>query len=580
MKTRGPVTDDNRISLYLLLLALVCSARVLFFHDIFWDDNCWLQAIYSGDSLREFLDTGFNEMRRVPLGVFLYYFFDLHKLTDHAPLIWQAFNLAMQIGAPLLLYRFVTHLSSGNRTLGAAAAAFMIVLPLDHTLPYLSAINYRVGLLLSILSLLLSDRAMTGNKTDWRLLALSLVAGMTSLYVFTESAIALEPARALLFWYRLRGRGLAMRASLLRAAQYSAGFVAFTLPLIAYKMLYRPYGMYEGIYKSDIWGLLHWKEHARLAFISLRGLWIKLWQLNALATVTTILLAVLATIFAFVVLRRIRAAKLPTKKHPDFQPHVFVALLGLAILLLQHFMFAFAGRPLALGADSSHAALMQIGYAMIGGAVVLYILSRVKPAAKTISAAILAAVVGAGVFFSNLNLDLFVYGSIRQSAFWTVFTARFPNLPPNAVLFVDAVDAIDLPTYYTSDTDNTYDLELYVNLLYATTTDPREFRRYRMLSIDDEFRDWYRQNPTDIEALKPVTRMSHFGRDNIDPRDLIVIRYRNGELLVNDEIVKRYPNEPYAAWARGKPAPILPPEAEYPLRLRAPSFLPIAPLAK
>ena len=578
MAIDGALRHNDRIPLYLLLLAFACYGRVLFMKDIFWDDNCWLEAIYASNNLSQFLNAGFVELRRIPLGAFLYYFYDLHKLTDHAVLLWEIFNLAIQVVTPLLIYRLTTNLSSGNRTIGAAAAAFFIVVPLDHTLPYLSAINYRLGLLLSVLSLLLSERAVAAEKTRWGLLLTSLMLSLFTQCALTESAVALEPARALVFWHHLRGRGLSLRVSIAHALRYSTIFIAGMVPLILYKMLYRPFGMYEGIYKSDIIGLFNWKEHARLAWIALRGLWIVLLKLGAYASVASVMLGIAAALLSFFLLRRTSIqppgntdkTEIPTWQH-CIKPFSFVLLFGITVLLLQHFMFAIVGRPLALGADSSHAALMQIGYAIIGGALILCLFSRIArpPARRGIATAALAVFIGLGVYFNNLNLDLYAQGSVRQASFWKTFMSRFPNLPPDATLFVDAKDPF---FFYTSDLDNTYDLELYLNLLYAPTADAASFRRYRVLSIEDEFRQLYQERPSDIAEFKPVSRMTHFGRDILDPRSFIVVRYRDGELLVNAEILAKYPDVPYAVWAR-KPFPTLPDApASYPLRSRAPGF--------
>lgn len=568
----------DRIPFYLLLLALACYGRVLFMQDIFWDDNCWLQAIYASDNLSQFLNAGFVEMRRIPLGTFFYYFFNLHKLTDHAVLLWQIFNLAIQVVTPLLIYRLTTNLSSGNRALGTVVAVFFIVAPLDHTLPYLSAINYRFGLLLSVLSMLLSERAVATEKTRWGLLAASLMFSLFTQYTLTESAVALEPARALIFWHYLRRRGLTRRASVMHAARYSAIFIAGIVPLILYKILYHPFGMYEGIYKTDFAGLLNWKMHAWLAWIALRGLWIVLLKLSAFSSIQSVVLGAVVALLAFFLLRRI-GVQAPDSTAEKQKPTLsrcmksfsFVLFFAATVLLLQHFMFAIVGRPLALGADSSHAALAQIGYAMIGGTLILCFLSRVvdSPARRKTATAILAVFIGLGVYFNNLNLDLYAQGSVRQARFWKTFTSRFPSLPPGATLFVDATDTF---FFYTSDIDNTYDLELYINLLYAPNADATGFRRYRVVSVEDEFRDLYRERPSDIAELKPLSRISHFGRDMLDPRTFIVVRYRDGELLVNDEILKKYPDVPYAAWAR-KHFPTLPPApAGYPLRPKAPGF--------
>jgi hypothetical protein len=310
----------------------------------------------------------------------------------------------------------------------------------------------------------------------------------------------------------------------------------------------------------------------------LRGLWITLLKLSAFSSIKSVALGIVVALPTFFLLRR---REIPTPGSLDkmegptllrnIKSLSFVLFFAAIIILLQHVMFLIVGRPLALGSDSSHSALMQIGYAIIGGILILHLFSRLaaSPAGRGIATAVLAAFIGLGVYFNNLNLDLYAQGSARQALFWKTFTSRFPNLPPNATFFIDATDPF---FFFTSDIDNTYDLELYVNLLYAPNTDTTTFRRYRVVSVEDEFRDLYRERPSDIAELKSVSRMSHFGRDVLDPRDFTVIRYRDGELLVNDEILAKYPDVPYAAWAR-KPFPPLPvAPTSYPLRPRAPGF--------
>lgn len=568
------IKQKDLIPLYLLLLGFVSYGKILFVKDVFWDDNCWLEAIYASSNLREFLNAGFVEMRRIPLGAFFYYFFGLHDLTNHAVFLWQAFNIGIQVVTPLLIYRLATNLSSKNRALGTAVAVFFIVAPLDHTLPYLSAINYRLGLLLSLISLLFSERAVAGMKTRWGLMITSLAFALFTQYVLTESAVALEPARALIFWHFFRKRGASSREGILKATSHSSLFFAGMVPLIIYKMLNHPFGMYEGIYKTDVTGLLNWKMHAWLTLISLRGLWASLLKSGGLSSPSSMLLGAAAAVFAFRLLRRvdiplkINNVTMETSRH-NSKPLLFVFSFAFTVLLSQHVMFAIAGRPLALGADSSHAALLQIGYAMIGGALIAWLLSRINADKKQITAAALAMLIGIGVYFNNLNLSLYNQGSARQVLFWKNFIARFPALPPSATLFIDATDPF---FFYTSDTDNTYDLELYINMLYAPSIDSKSFRRYRVLSVEDEFRDIYRQNPSDIAKLKPISRVTHFGKEILDPRTFIVVHYRNGELLVNEEILTKHPNVSYAAWAK-KPFPALPrPLAQYPLRSKVPGF--------
>ena len=83
--------------LFIVFLSVMSFARMWFLHDIYEDDNCWLISIYTGNNLREFLDTGFTELRREPMGTFLYYFFRLHRTLDSVFLVWQSVNIGIQI---------------------------------------------------------------------------------------------------------------------------------------------------------------------------------------------------------------------------------------------------------------------------------------------------------------------------------------------------------------------------------------------------------------------------------------------------------------------------------------------------
>src|SRR4030066_2442096 len=95
-------------------IAIISYGRIYFFNDIVWDDNCWLLAAYASSNLEQFLNTGFYELRRVPMGAFLYYLFSLHKTTNHPYLIWHTINIIVQVITPVFLYLFIKGLFRGK----------------------------------------------------------------------------------------------------------------------------------------------------------------------------------------------------------------------------------------------------------------------------------------------------------------------------------------------------------------------------------------------------------------------------------------------------------------------------------
>src|SRR3989304_3820665 len=66
-------------ALAILLLAAASCVRVWTISGTMWDDNAWLMSAYATHDLQGFLNTGFFEMRRVPLGIVLYPLFWLRS---------------------------------------------------------------------------------------------------------------------------------------------------------------------------------------------------------------------------------------------------------------------------------------------------------------------------------------------------------------------------------------------------------------------------------------------------------------------------------------------------------------------
>ncbi|HLD18832.1 MAG TPA: hypothetical protein VJB90_02380, partial [Candidatus Nanoarchaeia archaeon] len=261
------------------------------------------------------------------------------------------------------------------------------------------------------------------------------------------------------------------------------------------------------------------------------------------------------------------AATLKENRHPAWD---FI-LLGAIFLIPPILLLEFANREIGLGFNSSHFNQVQIGYAIIAGAFLYFFFTAFSNSELKVKGArlFISALIGAGVFFNNLNLDLYLNASQRQSRFWESFVARFPSLPENATFLMDVRDY-----YYfdTADLDNSYDLELYLNLLYTKSDDPAQFRTYRVFTME-EFKLEMARDSCDNPQQGIMRRITHFGEDVLNPCEFIVVHYRNNELLVNQEILAKYPDVSYRNWADKHVPQLFASSNHYPLRNKLKGFV-------
>jgi hypothetical protein len=219
--------------------------------------------------------------------------------------------------------------------------------------------------------------------------------------------------------------------------------------------------------------------------------------------------------------------------------------------------FQFFRRPVTWGISSSHGTIAQFGYAVIVGSILFMLFNRAAKGSiwrLRLFCAGLALFFSLGIFFNNLNLDLYQDYHQRQLKFWKSLVTRLPSLPADATFLFDVKDgSLYNPMYY-------YYYEYMINLLYAESAAPEKFRRYRVTT----FYELHWQNGIKDDAqLRGLTftRQSLWGRDQVDPGKFIWVYYDNDQLLINEEIVKRYPDSPYR-FHLTKPLPVLPPQAE------------------
>jgi hypothetical protein len=543
-----------------------------------WDDNCWLQNIYATNTLQQFLDLGFAELRRVLLGTALYALFSFHESGPYFYIVWHTVDTITEIATPILLYLLVRNLFHDRRPLAFFIALCFIAFRFDHTLGYLSAINYRIGLLLGLLSFHLTERGLSSSPPRPLPLLGAILATGIACFMFIEPTVMLEPARLVLICYVLRGRVTDLKALFRRAVSIWSPFLLLAVLLVAYKLLDKPFGLYAGAYASPQALLKIIKIPVSLFY------WegIELFHALQYWNPWSLTLSLLAALLGFAALTRLSWCLPPSDRVTGPEPAApFLDIvarylraekpafwLGLTFLLSPVPAFLFADRPLGGNMNSSHATLLQIGTSVLIGTLACSFYSAL-PSANTMARhagiGLLACLLGLGTFVNNKYLDLFFQSWEEETRFWRIFTQRFPNLPERSVFFFDVDDGARF-----SDLRIYYDFEWHLNVQYAVSSQPEDFHRHSAYTMDEVVQD---ENAGIRRFLHhgPFERWAHFGPEVLDSRKFIVVRYRPGELLVNREILARYPDIAYKAWL-DKDFPTLPPPSSYVLRHKLEGF--------
>lgn len=537
----------------ILVLVLLNFGRLFFIHDLYWDDNCWILSRYSTNGLEEFLNHGFNQMRRSGLGIFFYYIFGIFIYTDYGFYISNTLSNVIQLITAIMVYQISLLLTNRNYFFAFILVLMFLSNTIDHTMPYLSSLNYRLGFLLEIISIYLTTQAILESTFKrWKIL-FALFLTTISAYMLTESVVAMEPIRILIGSYIYYKKNHDIRSAFISSLKRLKVFIVLIFPLMIYKIAFKPFGMYESIYKTDFATAFtiepYWDVLRRIFF----GFW---WHIPKDDNQgVDILLGAIAALIVFILCYFLHRSKKIIIQKPENT--TFLILIGFLIIIFQNFLFIMAGRGFKWGPDSTHGNFMQLGTSIILASLVFLLfhslskkiskdfLSKLLP---YIFYATISVVVGYGTYINNTNLTLFQIGSIQQESFWKKFINRFPVLPNKANFLFDIDLDKDIPSFHQKeDLDTGYDLEAYLNSLYATNLNPYEFHKYSVLAPEEIHNLNIKFNSRDS-----ITRDTRYGLETIDINSLIIVRYRNGEILVDDEIILADPNVPYKNWITKK----------------------------
>lgn len=548
----------------ILLLSIICYARLYLINSTFWDDNCWILSMYNSNNLDEFLDGGFRPLRRIAFGSFIYYLITLHKNTEIYFPVFHTINLVAQTCTPLFIYLTVQKVFKRSQ-LAFCVALVTLLYPIDTTTPIVSNLTYRLGLLFSVISIYASVAAIR-ETIRWRLIAISLLCAAVAQYVFIEGAVALEPARLLIIWYLISRNGTEAYRNRKTFVLIAALFLTIVIPLVYYKLMYKPYGIYAGTYQSDPFFLLRWRMHRRAvaALFFLNWFYFSKFLMQNVLSAWSVILAMTGALAGYFQLGRLirngeNGTSVSSIAHAC-RENRFVFLLGLAFYVPPVFMYEFAGRVVFTGVESRHGTLLVIGFALIWGGVLHVMFTSIAANSSKLkfAHAAMAMFIGTGIFFHNVNHDLYLASQRDQQRFWRAFTARFPTLPDKSAFLFD----VEVPqSLYISPFYVPYSIELYMNMLYARSDGPGDFKNYIAAPAEFLLED---------KDLSAVFSRRHVGTGHpFDGREpLYIIKYRDGKLYVNSEILKLDPRVPYVKLLNGDLGEYPQATGNYPLRYK------------
>ncbi len=239
-----------------------------------------------------------------------------------------------------------------------------------------------------------------------------------------------------------------------------------------------------------------------------------------------------------------------------------VLILGLVLLVAPLGLYLAFGRVLGPGTDSRHTAILQPGLCLCLGVVGWRLACATASRRPRLAAAAVAGTFALGVAVLNMNTAVYAACTAHEREFLRAFAERFPSLPPQRLFLVDSGQSSGVEWPQPVDLETSFDLEYGLGLLYAPSLASDEFRVARVLPLGE----WKIIHGA---SDRPFKRSTYWERGVVDPRQAIVVAYRDGRVLVDREILAVDPNVPYRTLA-DKPPPVLPPPppSGYPLRDR------------
>ena len=223
---------------------------------------------------------------------------------------------------------------------------------------------------------------------------------------------------------------------------------------------------------------------------------------------------------------------------------VLLIVMGITIIITQYCIVRATNRSISPGMSSDHFYLAGLGVAMVVGTFWSLVMRRLlifgahenrsRFSHGIIISSVPALIIGVGIYVSNSLADIHSKHTRDQLAFWEALLERYPSAPSNQdwVVSVDHDADENYRLFAMQDLDTWYDIELYLNLIYLQQGETKPFQRRRAYTMESLERQ--HTNVPDGVLLESIENQL-WDRVAIDWEDAIYVKYRNGQIFVNEE---------------------------------------------
>lgn len=533
------LSRKNSVLFLIAGLGILCWFKLFFLKGFWWDDWIWLWHYYGSKGLSEFL-LPWKDLRHAFDG---YISFSYFKLLDILPLIaaniWGALKIMFYILNSLLLYFIAKRVLSRESLLPIAISVTYLTSPIVLNLCLLE-LTRRIYLSLFLLSILCSVKSADRAKFNLPYYLSALFLAYLSMFCL-ESFVFFDIARpVIIFYIYSKHAEFNFIKAFKRTVLYWLPFILGGVVILIFRtgLIVTRVGVNAHIYDVEKMSVFKYPGFLLLGYI--KSLFFMLasyaWSFVGRNTVVTaepfmIFQAIITAILAVAII--FRKNILSEKHHRDtnnFFEARMTAIFGIILILGALFPYIMINGSYSMGLASRHGLTASIGFSVFLSAIflMLYYKDLIR---KSFLYFLFGFTIFLGVFQCNMAVKSYSEDWKQQGSFWREFIHRVPDLEDKTYLL------IDMPRkekHYFGEWRGIYEFSAPLNLLYAKSRDKNMVNRFYAGCTSIASDDSYLSNADKKEEATGA----FIGPQTYYPKNLIIASYRNGSLLLNDEICR------------------------------------------
>jgi len=523
----------------IFLLSILCHGRLLTLQGIWWDDWAWVWHYFSSHSLDEFI-VPFKSLGHQLVG---YILFANLKLLDiyllHATTIWQSAAFLIITANSYIIWYIGKRICNKDSLLPFVISIMYTVSPVFNNL-CLVTLPYQLFLLSYLLSISFIISSIVDNRKPYFKIVLSVIfffiaaAGL-------ESFVLFEIARGPIIYLILRKNNEPTQNVISKTIRWWLPFILVACCIILYTLFFREkFGPYQAAYalpKFTLRSLLKITQDYFISLLYVFEIWVKIYTRivtdalhGGMKSIVIVNVLLIASFFTMLIYYWTRIKHFALKHKND---EIYLALcFGLILLISAIIPYALTRGAIRFGLESRHGLLANIGVSIVIASLIM-ILRQNKTKGKIYSSLLLLVIIFNGFLLNNEIITSYKNDWKQQRSLWQAFTERVPDLKEGSYLAI-AIPREEHQVF--GFWRGGYEFACTLNLLYAKSRDTREINAHFATTLDDamsEYVDWsWIKNRDKIEAQY----LDFKGIQKIYPRNLLVVSYDKGQLLLNKEI--------------------------------------------